>query len=88
MAGLYVEPKLRPCYIIFKCEKIKALFHCWDHVSNVITPSPMVGGHPGGVIAYTTAIVELEDGKIMTNVSPESIQFVDNPFQEYAWEEK
>ena len=27
------------------------LFHCWEHRSDVIAPSPMIGGHPGGQIS-------------------------------------
>lgn len=30
--------------------------------SRVINPSPMVGGHPGGVIAYPIAVVKIGDG--------------------------
>lgn len=29
--------------------------------SQVIEPSPMIGGHPGGVIAYPIAIVKLNE---------------------------
>lgn len=88
MAELYMQPKLRPCYIVGENNKrIKGLFHCWNHISEVICPSLMIGGHTGGVIAHTSAIVELADGSI-TNIRPESIFFLDSPFQDYMWEEK
>lgn len=89
MAGLTIETKLRPCYIIKeqgeKVTKTKALFHCWDFISNVVDASPLVGGHPGGVIAYTAGIVELEDGSI-TLILPQSIQFVPGGFEDYVWD--
>lgn len=88
MAGLTIETKLRPCYIIgHKNVKKKALFHGWDFISNVVDASPLIGGHPGGVIAYTAAIVELEDGSI-TLIHPQSIRFVPGIFEEYTWNEK
>lgn len=74
MAGLYIQPKLRPCYIICaNNERTKGLFHCWNHIND-------------GVISHTAAIIELADGRI-TNIRPESIIFLDNPFQDYVWEE-
>lgn len=86
MAGLTIEPKLRPCYIIGNDSNVKALFHCWSFHSNVIPASPMIGGHPGGVVASTGAIVELEDGSI-TLIHPQNIRFVPGIFEEYDWEE-
>lgn len=88
MAGIYVETKLRPCHVRVKGGTIKrALFHGWDFISEVVEPSPMIGGHPGGTVTYTRAIVELESGHI-TTVMPESIKFLDNKFDEYCWDEK
>ena len=87
MAGLTIETKLRPCWIIKnKKSKTKALFHCWGFHSDVIDPSPLIGGHSGGVIARMSAIVELEDGSI-TLIHPQSIKFVSGIFDEYCWEE-
>ena len=78
MAGLYLENKLRPCYVqIKKDEKKKGLFHRWNFTSNVVEPSPIINGHPG------SAIVELEDGKIVC-VMPNNITFADSPFKEYS----
>ena len=68
MAGILVEHKLRPCYIDRsskkKVQKEKALFHGWSRISNVVEPSLMIGGAPGGTISYTTGIVEFEDGHV------------------------
>ena len=36
--------------------------------SDVIGPSLMAGGHPGGVIAYPVAVVELENQLIMRSI--------------------
>ena len=54
----------------------KALFHKWTERSQVIPPSPMVGGHGGGVMKAPFGIIEYEDGKI-AEVDPTSIQFLD-----------
>ncbi len=45
--------------------KHNASLHGFFQRSTVIEPSPMVGGHPGGVVAYPVAVIELEDGKIL-----------------------
>lgn len=87
MAGLNVEIKLRPCYILGKDSKQKALFHCWSYHSDIYAPSPMVGGHPGGVVARMSAIVELEDGSV-TLIHPQSIKFVSGIFDEYVWDKE
>lgn len=90
MAGIQIqiETILRPCYVsIEKGKKEKALFHGWNFVSNVVEPSLMIGGHPGGVIAYSTGIVELEDGRVI-EVMPTSITFCKGIFNDYCWDEK
>lgn len=65
-------PKLRPCTV----DGVKALFHRWEDYAAVLEPSPMVGGHPGGQIRYTYAIVELEDGQVK-EVKPSKVVFSD-----------
>ena len=52
-------------------------FHGFYQGSNVIPPSPLVGGHSGGVIAYPVAIIEDKKGKLM-EVEATSIQFVED----------
>ena len=85
MAGFYVQPKLRPCFI--GKDNRKALFHCWEHFSEVIAPSPMVGGHPGGTLSFVRGVVEFEDGHVST-IAPENIKFVDIASEEYIWPEE
>ncbi len=51
------------------------LFHCWEHRSDVIAPSPMIGGHPGGQISMVYGIVELSDG--VKRVDPTKIKYTD-----------
>ena len=64
---------LRAC----KVDKLgNAFFHEWIKISKIIEPSPLVGGHPGGVISNTLGIVELLDGTVAT-VDPRSIKFTD-----------
>ena len=87
MAGFYVQPKLRPCFVINKEKSTKALFHCWEHFSEVLAPSPMIGGQPGGTFAWVRGIVELEDGQVIA-VAPQMIKFVDNACEEYIWQEE
>lgn len=64
--------------------EIKALFHCWSHRSEVVGESPLRGGHPGGQVSGTFAIVEYEDGTIH-EVEPTQIRFVDNAMSEYVF---
>jgi len=66
------SPKLRPCMV----DGEKALFHRWEDYATVIEPSPMVGGHPGGQLRKTFAIVEMESGQVM-EVKPTKVKFED-----------
>ena len=66
--------------------EIKALFHFWDYRSELYGASPMIGGHPGGQVSGTFAIVECEDGTVH-EVEPKNIRFVDNLMSEYAFPE-
>ena len=85
MASINYETKLRPCLVGTKTGlKEKALFHCWEHYSQVLEPSPMVGGHLGGTISTVYAIVELENGSI-TRVDPIYIQVVDHKIEQYVF---
>ena len=52
--------KTRPCKIGERFGK----FHVWENVSKIYPPSLMVGGHNGGVISQSFALVEFEDGSI------------------------
>lgn len=93
--NLKFESQLRPCYVtkyksdtkkpwmIEKDGTTNALFHCWEHISEVIAPSPLAGGHSGGVVSGILGIVEFSNGSI-GKVKPEDITFIDNKFEEYA----
>lgn len=50
-------------------------FHTWEQYSKPIEASPMIGGHPGGVVSYILGIVEFEDG--VKRVDPNEIKFCD-----------
>ena len=64
---------LRPCMVNGK----KARFHRWSGRSEIIDPSPLMGGHSGGVMQWTAALVEYEDGTL-GEVLPKNIRFTDN----------
>ena len=77
--------RYRKCKVVEKVKTSKgvkelgakrALFHGWDGIKQVIDASPMIGGHPGGQIAYTMGIVEYMDGTV-DRVYPEYIRFLD-----------
>lgn len=50
-------------------------FHTWEQYSQVVPPSPLVGGHPGGMIAQVFGIVEFSDR--VERVDPYKIKFMD-----------
>ena len=89
MRDIEIKRELRPCLIVSNSksitEPIKALFHTWEHNSQIIPPSIMRGGHSGGVVSEVMGIVELESGEVI-RVQPHKIQFVDNKVQEYCFE--
>lgn len=66
----------RKCIIKTKEGEEKGIFHKWMEEADVIAPSLMVGGHPGGQVARTLGIVEKENGEIML-VYPTIVRFVD-----------
>lgn len=68
-------------YRICEVDGKKALFHRWNEHCNVVEPSPMIGGTPGGQIKYITGIVEFEDGSVR-EFYPEEITFNDNKLKE------
>lgn len=77
-----VQKELRPCMV----KKRKALFHRWSDKSEIVSPSPMIGGHSGGVIRLTVGIVEYEDG-VVTECYPYEIRFLDSKHREYSFRE-
>ena len=65
---------------------VKALFHCWNHKSEVIGRSYLRTDCPTVRVFQTFGIVEYEDGTIH-EVEPTQIRFVDNAMSEYAFPE-
>lgn len=69
-----------------KCEDLKsrlceadgkpAHFLRWVSESWVIEPSALQGGHPGGTVRCTFALVEYADGTVR-KVEPEDVKFTD-----------
>lgn len=76
-----IEFNLRPCIV---CQQ-RALFHCWEQRSEVIPPSPMIGGHSGGTVTQVLGIIEREDGTIH-KAYPEEIRFIDGEAKRYFLE--
>lgn len=66
--------ELRPCMID---DSEEALFHCWEEVSQIVPPSILNGGHSGGVVKETFAIVEFKNGRV-TSVDKIRIRFLDS----------
>lgn len=84
---IVIKIEVRPC-LYGTAEKNKpALFHKWVEETYIVPPSPMVGGHKGGEIKETRALIELENGHMMKAKASE-IKFVDNKFQEYIFEQE
>lgn len=50
-------------------------FCCWEQYAEVVEPSLMMGGHPGGQLAAVYAIVEFDEGVRRVNIA--EIQFTD-----------
>lgn len=67
-----IKNETRPCFY----EGERAMFHQWAEHREAIVESPLVGGHPAGIIAATFAIIELEDGTVK-EVYPNKIKFAD-----------
>lgn len=49
----------KDCFVSINDDLVEAEFIGIYQYSNVVDASPMVGGHPGGVIAYPIALVKL-----------------------------
>lgn len=50
-------------------------FHTWEHFSQPVEASPLMGGAPAGVISHVYGIVEFSDG--VKRVDPYRIKFCD-----------
>jgi hypothetical protein len=69
LAEPMAEP-LRPCEVDGK----PAFFHRWVEDAWIVPPSLMVGGHNGGNVRSTFALVEFQDGSVK-KVDPEAVRF-------------
>ncbi|MDB1935121.1 MULTISPECIES: hypothetical protein [Clostridium] len=78
-----IEFDLRPC----KVGDRKALFHKWSDKTRIVEPSPMIGGHQGGVLKYTVGIVEFENGQV-GECLPYEIKFIDDEIKDYCFKEE
>lgn len=68
-------------YRTCRYENKSYIFHCFEQHSYVISPSAMIGGHPGGQISGVFALIEDGKGNIY-RVDPTAIVFTDNEFEE------
>lgn len=73
----------RPCMVGDK----RALFHRWEDKSEIVPPSNLRGGHCGGVVRCSLAIVEFEDWHI-AEAYPHNVRFLDSEclFSRYSFE--
>lgn len=71
-ATFTIEKVLRPCLVDGK----RALWHEWTTRQEIVPPSIMAGGHGGGQISATFALVEYEDGTV-AEVYPSCVRFLD-----------
>lgn len=69
------KENLRPCLVMGR----KYYFHRWYERRWVVAPSPMVGGHTGGLCAMPIGIVEDENGCVH-EVRPSDIRFLDRDY--------
>lgn len=67
-----MEGHLRPCEVKGR----KAYFHGIFQHSTTVGPSAMIGGPPGGTIAYSLAVIEYPDGTV-AECNPQLIKFTD-----------
>ena len=72
-----IEVELRPCKIFRNREETIGLFHRWGTTS-------MMKNLNGDLSTVTIAIVEVEDGKVIT-ISPDQVKFTDNKFQDFCF---
>lgn len=73
-----MEDYYRPC----KFENKNYIFHCFEQHSYVISPSPMIGGHPGGQVSAVFALIEDKKGNIY-RVDATRVKFTDDKFLDY-----
>lgn len=78
-----IRCETRHCYV----DGRKAIWHRWVDVAEIVPPSIAIGGHGGGVVKDTLALVEYENGKV-AKVDTRYFKFADHgAFREIAWED-
>lgn len=80
---------MRQCMVMFGNKMQKGFFHAFGCAAGIIPPSLMRGGHPGGQVITTYALIELEDGTIY-KADPDKVVFLDTAalMSEYDWGEE
>lgn len=71
-ATFSIGAELRPCLVDGK----RALWHKWTTRWEIVPPSIMAGGHGGGQVSASLALVEFEDGTV-AEVYPSRVRFLD-----------
>ena len=73
----------RPCIADGK----NALFHMWENFSKPLPAEIHIGGAPAGLLSFTWAIVEFEDGTVQ-RIPPQDVKFCDSKvkMKEYCFE--
>lgn len=59
---------MKKCEVSVAGDKFAADFYGIYQFSEIFNQSPMIGGHPGGVIAYPVAVIGFGDGLIKVSV--------------------
>lgn len=81
MKDIKIVPEVRACYVGDK----KAIFHGWFPFSEIVPPSPMIGGHGGGVLNFVCGLVEYNNGETDL-IHARKIQFADGgAFCDIGW---
>lgn len=62
-------------------------FHGFMQISRIVPPSPLRGGHSGGVVSDAYAILERRDGTVGL-AEAQRVQFLDTPEEFVKYEEE
>ena len=60
-------------------------FHRWMEKAWIVAPSPLVGGHEGGVVKGVFAIVEDVETRTIEQVPPDAIKFENTEIRENVY---
>lgn len=62
-------------------------FHGFTQISHIVSPSPLRGGHSGGVVSDAYAILEKRDGTVVL-AEVLGVQFLEPPEELAKYEEE